>query len=283
MDWQAFATQTEADLGKADQANTELKQEVRELKKKLIAAPKTDSLQQQLTKAQQEVADYKDRYVKHLQDLQSQLAASTQAREDAEDRTAKAELASKETVKQLHALTCRFEEDQAETQKLKESLVEQEKALQQARQQHAATAQKPTAASAVSYQQHIEMLHRQLNIFKTENARLVNHSTRNKLGNGEDDSEPEYPRYVFDPMVMVGQGLIRRQSPRTDKEQDTGRGGKEASTQDHPSSGEDQTGELRRCSFDKAAQGCHRCSPEPKCFVQACIKSAARRTASRVR
>lgn len=192
MDWQAYAIQVEGELKTADENNNTLKQEVRDLRKKLIEAKPNAELQQLHAKLQDEATAYKDASWNRITEFQQELGAVKQARDAAVKQAAEAEKRQRSILSDLDPTNAALKQERAETETLKKRLADWERELQQARQLQA----KPTAG-AVSYQNRIAVLERQLKLVQGGNAKLHSLSDRNPdkpYADDSDDSEPEYPR-----------------------------------------------------------------------------------------
>ena len=152
-------------------------------------------VEHQLTQVQQEAKANKEKYIKHLNNLHGQLVDAGQARDAAVNQAAEAANDKRKIRKELEATHTSLVKEHASNQQLRSQLTEQNRLLQQTRSQ-GTPAQMPSTQGAVSYQQRISVLERQLKIQQRENARLQNLSDCNKPYDDSDDSEPEYPRYV---------------------------------------------------------------------------------------
>lgn len=172
MDWQAYATKVDADLETAEENNKQLKQEVRGLQKQLIEA-KSDSksvptksdpdVEHQLTQVQQEAKANKEKYIKHLNNLHGQLVDAGQARDAAVNQAAEAANDKRKIRRELEVTHTSLVKEHASNQQLRSQLTEQNRLLQQTRSQ-GTPAQMPSTQGAVSYQQRISVLERQLKI-----------------------------------------------------------------------------------------------------------------------
>lgn len=198
MDWQAYAERLEADLQSTDENNKTLKQEVRDLQKKLIAAGTSTDAQDHLEKVKQESGSRVDAHIEKSNDLQQQLVAAQQARDAAIARAKEAKAGQQNLPERLKAASHELDAKNAEIQQLNLALNDQKELLQQACQALEAR-QHDWRAAAKSYEERMAVLDKQLKIQQKENGRLQGLSDQKRgqpFAEDEDDSEPEFPRCV---------------------------------------------------------------------------------------
>lgn len=199
MKWQAYAERLEADLKMTDETLKTLKQENRDLQKKLIAAPTDVDAQMQLEKIKQEAKSYADSHVQKANDLQQQLVVAQHVRDAAITRATEAETGQQNVLEKLDAASHELEAKDAEIEQLRNELAAHTPSLLRAQQTFEAAKQKWEAA-AESYEQRTKVLADQLQRQQKENARLLGLKEKKKPGQAdedEDDSEPEFPGCVI--------------------------------------------------------------------------------------
>lgn len=182
-----------------DETLKTLKQENRDLQKKLIAAPTDVDAQMQLEKIKQEAKSYADSHVQKANDLQQQLVVAQHVRDAAITRATEAETGQQNVLEKLDAASHELEAKDAEIEQLRNELAAHTPSLLRAQQTFEAAKQKWEAA-AESYEQRTKVLADQLQRQQKENARLLGLKEKKKPGQAdedEDDSEPEFPGCVI--------------------------------------------------------------------------------------